>query len=252
MARIEFINVGLVYPVRENHNITIKEYILQSLFLRKLSKKRKYVQALNDINFRVADRERLGIIGPNGAGKSTLLRAIAGIYPITRGQRRIEGGICSLFDIGAGFEPEAKGWENIRFRFYLQGETPTTIKNKIVEVAEFTELGDFLDLPLGCYSTGMRMRLAFAIATSSEREILLIDEVFSTGDLAFQNKAEARMRELMNKARIVVMVGHNLEFLEQFCTRILWLDHGHVVADGPPQEIVERYRESVNCRENAA
>ena len=123
------------------------------------------------------------------------------------------------------------------------GQNP--IKTKIQAIGDFTELGEFLDLPLTCYSAGMVMRLAFAVVTASEPEILLIDEVFSTGDLAFQNKAEARMTEFIHKARVVIMVGHNLGFLEKFCPRILWLQHGKLIADGPAKQVIAQYRDNV-------
>jgi ABC-type polysaccharide/polyol phosphate transport system ATPase subunit len=244
MPLIEFDDVDLIYPVREFYSITLKEFIVKGLFRRDYTERWRTIHALRDISFRVDDGERYGIIGNNGAGKSTLLRTIGGIYPVAKGQRNVDGKICALFDIALGFEPQASGWDNIRYRAYLQGETPKSIKGKMQEIAEFTELGEFLNLPLTCYSTGMLMRLAFAIATSVEPEILLVDEVFSTGDLGFQKKAEARMVDFMSKANIVVMVGHNLGFLEKFCTRILWLEKGRVVREGPPDEIVAEYRAS--------
>ena len=164
----------------------------------------------------------------------------------------LEGRVGSLFELVLGFEPEATGWENIRYRGYLQGETPRSIKGKMKDIADFTELGDFVDLPLNCYSTGMIMRLAFSIATSGDPEILLIDEIFSTGDLVFQKKAEARMRDFMGRASIVVMVGHNLEFLQEFCTRVLWLHQGALRADGAPRDIITQYREDGAAQRVAA
>ncbi len=252
MASIDFQGVDLVYPIRENRGLTLKDLILKGLFLKTKERRWRSVQALKNISFHVGDGERLGIIGRNGAGKSTLLRVIAGIYPVRTGTRVVEGGICSLFDIALGFEYHATGWDNIRYRGYLQGETPRTISAKMKDIAEFTELGDFLDLPLNCYSTGMIMRLAFSIATSAHPEILLIDEIFSTGDLVFQAKAEARMREFMGRARIVVMVGHNLEWLQEFCTRVIWLQQGSIRAEGPPREIIQQYRDDGVAQKTAA
>jgi ABC-type polysaccharide/polyol phosphate transport system ATPase subunit len=252
MVLIEFENVDLIYPVRENRGITLRDLIVKGLFRRKGPPRWTEVHALKGVTFQVQDGERIGIIGHNGAGKSTLLRAIGGIYPVRSGVRRVTGELCSLFDIAIGFEPSATGWDNIRFRGYLQGETPRSLRGKINEIAAFTELGDFLNLPLHCYSAGMIMRLAFAIATSGNPEILLVDEVFAVGDLHFQTKAEQRIKEFMGRARAVVMVGHALDFLQSFCTRVLWLDKGRLRADGAPREIIAHYRSEMEGRSATA
>src|SRR5262249_6376943 len=166
---------------------------------------------------------------------------LAGIYPPTHGTRTVEGEISSLFEIALGFEQDASGWENISYRGYLQGETPATIKDKIQGIAEFSELGEFLNMPVRYYSAGMMVRLAFSIATAIEPEILLVDEVLSVGDMAFQQKARQRMRDMMAKARLIVMVSHDLTSLVQFCTRGIWMDHGTIRMDGPMEKVAAAY-----------
>lgn len=251
MSFIDFAHVDLEYPVLENAGISLKEYLLRGLF-RKKNQPRRLVKALSDLTFRIGQGERVGIVGHNGAGKSTTLRTIAGVYPIARGVRQVSGSVCSLFDIALGFEMDVSGWKNIQYRGYLQGETPTSLRRKTQEIADFTELGDFLDMPLRTYSAGMLMRLAFAIATSSDPEILLVDEVFHTGDLHFQIKAHQRMRDMIDRAHIVVMVGHDFVTMQKFCTRVLWMDHGMLRADGPIGEIMPAYLQHMTGSAKAA
>jgi ABC-type polysaccharide/polyol phosphate transport system ATPase subunit len=243
MPRIDLENVSLTFRVRPHGRTTLKEYLIRQI--RRSAAPKMKVRALQGVDLHVGDGERLGIIGHNGAGKSTLLRLIAGIYPPTRGRRLVQGRISSLFEIALGFEMDASGWENISFRSYLQGETPWSIRNKLQPIAEFTELGSFLDMPVRYYSAGMMVRLAFSIATAMEPEILLIDEVLSVGDLAFQEKARRRMQDMMAKARLMVLVSHDLKSLASLCTRAVWMDHGKVRQLGPVEEVVTAYTASV-------
>src|SRR5262249_39700846 len=157
------------------------------------------------------------------------------------GSRTVAGKICSLFDISLGFEHEASGWDNICYRAYLQGESPASLKGKISAIAEFSELGEFLNVPVRHYSAGMLMRLAFSIATSIDPEILLVDEVLAVGDLAFQQKAQARMKELMSSARVMVLVAHDLGTIRAMCNRVVWMQHGAARMDGPPDEVIDAY-----------
>ena len=203
------------------------------------------LHALDGVNLSATDGDRIGVIGHNGAGKSTLLKLLAGIYPPTRGTRRVEGKICSLFDITLGFEPDATGRENIMYRAYLQGETPRTLRAKIAEIEDFCELGEFLNTPVRYYSAGMAVRLAFSIATAIEPQILLVDEVLAVGDLEFQQKATERMRGMMKQAEIIIMVSHDLTSLARFCERGIWLDHGRVRLDAPMADVIAAYQASV-------
>jgi ABC-type polysaccharide/polyol phosphate transport system ATPase subunit len=240
MTLIQLDDVSLKFTVRCHGRISLKEYLLQGRFRRGKSTNIE-VQALENISLRISEGDRVGIIGSNGAGKSTLLKLLAGIYPPTTGRREVFGQISSLFDIALGFEHDATGWDNIAFRSYLQGETPRTIRDKVQPIAEFSELGDFLNMPVRYYSSGMMVRLAFSIATAIEPELLLVDEVLSAGDLAFQAKARQRIHDLMNNARAVVVVSHDLVSLAQLCEHVLWLDHGRIRLSGPTDEVIAAY-----------
>jgi ABC-type polysaccharide/polyol phosphate transport system ATPase subunit len=251
MARIELKDVNLTFRVRKERGMRLKDFILKGLFL---SSKNPFmeVRALQSINLRLDQGDRLGIIGHNGAGKSTILKLLAGIYTPTSGRRRVEGRISSLFDIALGFEGEASGWENIAYRSYLQGETPASVRAKKQAIADFSELGDFLNMPVRYYSAGMMVRLAFSIATAIDPEILLVDEVLSVGDLSFQHKARERMREMMARAHLMVVVSHDLSALPQLCDRAVWLDHGRIVMTGACADVIAAYRTSVQGTAAAA
>jgi ABC-type polysaccharide/polyol phosphate transport system ATPase subunit len=244
MAKIELHDIKLTFRVRQTPKVTLKEYVLKRMFS---AKRNPYLEipALRDVNLELRDGDRLGIIGHNGAGKSTLLKLIAGIYPPTSGSRDVQGAISSLFDISLGFEQDANGWDNIRYRAYLQGETPQSIAKKLDKVADYSELGDFLNMPVRYYSAGMLIRLAFSIASAIEPEILLIDEVLAAGDLGFQMKAQQRMKELMSQARLMILISHGIDELPNFCTKVAWMDHGRIMQIGPAANVVAAYKASV-------
>lgn len=240
MAHISMDRVNLAFRVRQHQRVSLKEFVVKHMFRRAVNPY-VHVNALSDFTLEIKKGERLGVIGHNGAGKSTLLKVLAGIYPPTSGKLEVQGQISSLFDIALGFEQEATGWENICFRGYLQGETPTTIKDKMQPIADFSELGNFLNTPVRYYSAGMKLRLAFSIATAIEPEILLVDEVLSVGDMAFMEKAGQRMREMMDKAQLIVMVSHDLESIKRLCHRVVWMDHGRIRMIGRPHETIDAY-----------
>jgi ABC-type polysaccharide/polyol phosphate transport system ATPase subunit len=240
MAGIKLDHISLTFKVRQQGRITFKEFLVRQMFRRSVNPIIK-VRALQNICLELKEGERVGIIGPNGAGKSTLLKLLAGVYPPSKGQLTVEGRISSLFDLALGFELDASGWENIFYRGYLQGETPKSVRAKMQGIADFSELGDFLNVPVRYYSAGMLVRLAFSISTAIEPEILLVDEVLGAGDMAFQVKARQRMQDMMSKARLIVMVSHDMESLTKLCERGIWLDHGRVRQAGPIQDVIAAY-----------
>jgi ABC-type polysaccharide/polyol phosphate transport system ATPase subunit len=251
MASIVLDRVNLTFHVRQHRQLTLKEYLLKGMYRQSVNP-RVEIRALQNLCFEIGDGERVGILGANGSGKSTLLRLLAGIYHPTSGQRRVEGRVSSLFELGLGFEMEATGWKNIRFRGFLQGESVESVRRKAPEIAAFSELGDFLDMPTRYYSSGMLVRLAFSAATTMEPEILLIDEVLGAGDRAFQQKAQKRLRDMVEQARILVVVSHELPVLSGLCQRGIWLDKGRVLADGPIDEVIDAYTGKVDRRQPVA
>lgn len=240
MVKISLQHVGVQFEVRRHGRVTLKEYVLKGMFRRK-SNPVIVVNALKDVTFEAHEGDRLGIIGHNGAGKSTLLKLIAGVYPPTEGKREVVGRTSSLFDVTLGFEMDASGWENIKYRGYLLGETPQSIAPKMQEIAEFSELGEYLDMPLRYYSTGMIVRLGFSIATAMRPEILIVDEVLGAGDKAFLVKARRRMDEMFQSASLVVLASHDLIAMEELCTCVIWMDHGTIREMGRPKDVIAAY-----------
>ncbi|HLW67959.1 MAG TPA: ABC transporter ATP-binding protein [Gemmataceae bacterium] len=250
MAHIDLDDVSLHFRVRQRRRVALKEFLIHRMFRTSVNPFIE-VRALDHIDLHLRDGDRVGIIGQNGAGKSTMLKLLAGIYPPTSGKRHVDGRISSLFDIALGFEPDCSGWENMSFRGYLLGETPRSIEAKKPQIAEFSELGDFLNMPVRYYSAGMLVRLAFSISTAIEPDILLVDEVLAVGDLQFQNKARQRMSEMMNHASLMVMVSHDLESIKKICKVGMWMAHGRIVQMGPVDEVVRAYVKSAQSAANA-
>ena len=203
------------------------------------------VHALKNLSLKIQDGERVAIIGHNGAGKSSFLKMVAGIYPPTSGQLRVEGRISSMFELATGFEMEASGWDNIYLRGLMLGETPASIKSKMREIGEFSELGEFLNMPVKYYSSGMFLRLAFSISTTIQPDILLLDEIVAAGDAAFLEKAKRRLDDMINTAKIMVYVTHSMAQAEAMCNRCLWLERGVLMMDGPVKEVTSAYMNSI-------
>jgi ABC-type polysaccharide/polyol phosphate transport system ATPase subunit len=205
------------------------------------------VKAINDLSLRLQSGDRLGLIGHNGAGKSTLLRVMAGIYPPTAGRIEVKGKSVPLLDISLGMDDLSTGRQNIRLRGLLLGMTETEIREKTEEIAAFTELGDYLDLPLRTYSSGMRVRLAFAISTAVDADILLLDEVLGVGDASFQEKANRRLQELHDRAEIVVLAIHSSDVIRRTCNKALWMERGCVAMFGDVQTVVNAYDQRMSA-----
>jgi ABC-type polysaccharide/polyol phosphate transport system ATPase subunit len=197
--------------------------------------------ALRDISLKIQHGERIGIVGGNGAGKSTLLRLLARIYPATSGTVEVRGNVAPLIEMGAGFNPELSGFDNIMLNGAMLGFSRSEMLAKVEGIHEFTGLRDFAEMPLKYYSSGMYMRLAFAIATEIDPEILIIDEALGVGDAAFQDRAKDRIRSLLARSHAVILVSHDMKSLRQLCTRGLWMRQGQLVVDGPIDEVIDYY-----------
>ncbi len=198
--------------------------------------------ALNKVCLRVNKSERLGIIGRNGSGKSTLLRVIAGIIVPITGSVDVYERVTPLLELGIGFHPELSGRENCYLAGALLGIPPKELSEKMDSIVEFSGLGRFIDQAVKTYSSGMFVRLAFTLATETEPEVLLVDEVLGVGDEFFQRKCILRLQQMMDKGMATIIVSHNLDFLVTQCNRLIWIENGEIVLDGAPQEVADRYR----------
>ena len=199
------------------------------------------IEALKDITLSLSTGDRVGLLGHNGAGKSTLLRLLSGIYEPTRGEAIVNGRVAPIFDLGVGMDPEISGYENIIIRGLFLGETRKKMQSKIEEIAEFTELGEYLSMPLRTYSTGMRVRLAMGVVTSIDPEILLLDEGIGAVDAEFLKKAQTRLQNLVERSGILVFASHSTEFLARLCTTAIWIDHGSIKMMGGIEDVVRAY-----------
>lgn len=240
MPRIEARDLKIEFPLYHHNARSLKKRLLSGA-TRRLSQdaeSRVVVQALSGLNFTIGKGERVALIGSNGAGKTTLLRTIAGIYEPAGGRLLVEGGIGSLIDPAAGMNSLLTGRENIVLRGLYGGRTKQHGRVIADEIAEFSGLGEFIDLPVRGYSAGMNLRLSFAMATAIAPEILLMDEWFLAGDANFMAKAEDRLTRLVTGADILIIATHNMDIVRQWCTRAIKLDAGRIVADGPLDEVL--------------
>jgi len=244
VIRIETRKASVDFPIFDAKTRSLKKAVLGMVGgnIDSDSRKVPVIEALHDIDITIEEGDRVALVGHNGAGKSTLLRLLSGIYEPTRGSAIIQGRVAPVFDLGVGMDPEISGYENILIRGLFLGMNRKQMESRVDEIAEFTELGDFLAMPLRTYSTGMRVRLALGVVTSIDPEILLFDEGIGAVDAAFLEKAKGRLQELVQRAGLLVFASHSDEFLRQLCTSAIWMEHGRVKQTGDLREVLTAYK----------
>ncbi len=238
-------NVSVSFPVYHGGSRSLKKAILSRSSAGRIARDandRITIDALRDVSFSLKRGDRLALIGSNGAGKTTLLRVMAGIYEPFAGAVKIHGRVSPMFDIGLGIDSDLSGYDNIRIRGLLLGLSAREIERLLPLIVDFTELGDYLDMPVRTYSSGMVLRLTFAVATCYEPEILLMDEWILAGDAHFMTKAGERINSFVEKASVLVLASHNLEVCRRWCNKGLWMDRGSVKAFGPVEEVIADYQ----------
>jgi ABC-type polysaccharide/polyol phosphate transport system ATPase subunit len=249
MALLHLEHVSLDYPIYHGNSRSLKKSLLarstQGNLARDALADRVSVRALTDINLHLKDGDRLGLIGPNGAGKTTLLKVLASIFEPTHGHLITSGRVSALLDTAVGLNPEATGRENIVLRGMFMDIHPGEMRRHAADIAAFTELGGYLEMPVRTYSAGMMVRLAFAISTCIPPEILVMDEWLAAGDARFLAKAHKRMETFVEASSILVLASHSLPLIEQWCSSAIFLDQGHVIAHGDVKDVAEAYRQKV-------
>ena len=231
-------HVDMCFRMDVNHTSNLKEW-----FVRGLKRQHQYTNfyALKDVSLEIERGEVVGLIGHNGSGKSTLLKVICGIYKPTKGRAVSAGRIAPMLELGSGFDQELSGRENIFLNGAIMGFTEKYLQSKYDEIVEFSELGEFINMPIKTYSSGMMTRLAFSVATIIEPEILIVDEILSVGDAAFREKSYQRMMHLMEGGTTVLFVSHDLEKVRDLCNRVVWMDHGSIRKMGDTNALTDEY-----------
>ena len=238
---IEVNNVSIKFKMTKEQIFSLKEYFIK--FIKRQLEFEEF-NALTNVSFSVNKGDILGVIGYNGAGKSTMLKVISGIMKPTNGSIKVDGVISPLIELGSGFDMELTARENIFLNGYILGYSKKFIKEHFNEIVEFSELSEFLDVPVKNFSSGMVARLGFAIATIVKPEILIVDEILSVGDFKFQEKSEKKIKEMLLSDTTVILVSHDIAQIEEICTKVLWLEHGRVKGYGNTKEICEEYKNS--------
>lgn len=242
MKIIKVKDVSVCYRMPKNKIVGLKQ-----LFVDTLTRKLKFNEfwALNDVSFTVKKGEIVGLIGRNGAGKSTMLKVIAGIQKPTKGTVEVDGNVVPMLELGSGFDMELSGAENIYLNGAILGYSQEFLKSQYDRIVDFSELHEFMNVPIRNYSSGMLMRLAFSIATAVNPNILIVDEVLAVGDQAFQHKSRARMMEMMKGGTTVLLVSHSSSQIRELCNRAVWLDKGKMVMFGNVEQVCDAYEKSI-------
>ena len=238
MIRIK--NVSMKFNMDIEKDFSMKQAFI-NFFTKKKKKKTEYFWALKNVTFSVNKGDVVGLIGSNGAGKSTLLKVVSGVMKPTSGKVEVDGVISPMIELGAGFDQNLTARENIYLNGAILGYSKKFLDSKFDEIVEFSELKDFLDVPVKNFSSGMTAKLAFSIATIVDPEILIVDEILSVGDLRFQEKSKNKMMEMIKGGTTVLYVSHSLESIKDLCNKVVWLDHGQVVKMGDTKEICDEY-----------
>jgi ABC-2 type transport system ATP-binding protein len=254
VAAIFLKNVGVDIPIYDVKTASLKKALLGRTIGGRFAESGAHmtVNALKNLEFEAHDGDRIALVGDNGAGKSTLLRVVSHVYPPTSGSVHVVGKVSPMFDTTLGINMDATGLENIQIAGTIWGMTRAQIKNSIDDIVDFTELGDYLRIPIRTYSTGMLLRLAFAIATVRDPEILLIDEVIGVGDSGFFKKAFARLLQLVERSRILMVASHQDDTLRHLCNKAAWLSHGNLMAFGEFENVISAYRNPNASTQQAA
>ncbi|MGH3516890.1 MAG: galactan export ABC transporter ATP-binding subunit Wzt/RfbE [Haloechinothrix sp.] len=243
MVSIEVRNAYVDFPIFDAKSRSLKKKVLGKVGGKIGTDSRvPIIEALHDITVSLNEGDRVGLVGHNGAGKSTLLRLLSGIYEPTRGSASISGRVAPVFDLGVGMDQEISGYENIMIRGLYLGMTRKQMEQRVDDIAEFTELGDYLSMPLRTYSTGMRVRLALGVVTSIDPEILLLDEGIGAVDAAFLNKARDRLVDLVRRSGLLVFASHQDDLLLELCTSAIWMDEGNMKMQGSLRDVVTAYK----------
>ena len=241
---IELKNVTMKFNLGIEKNFSIKQAFVNFFNPKYKKQKKEYFCALDDISFNVKKGEVVGLIGSNGAGKSTLLKIVSGVMKPTKGKVQVNGAISPMIELGAGFDMELTARENIYLNGAILGYSKSFIDDKFEDIVEFSELRDFLDVPIKNFSSGMTAKLAFSIATVVDPEVLIVDEILSVGDIKFQEKSKKKMLDMIKGGTTVLYVSHTLQSIKDLCDKVVWIEHGKMVKMGPAEEICDEYYKS--------